>query len=86
MLHFPFQILVLQVAFSESSVLSEEAYLVGVWAVALCTIVGPLAFTQVVKRGGKGIVIGKWGKGETPSDGELERTRSQELIPRPERV
>ncbi|GAA5855007.1 hypothetical protein JCM8547_002342 [Rhodosporidiobolus lusitaniae] len=62
-------ILVLQVAYSSSSssssstssVLSEEPYLIAIWAVALCTIVGPVAFAALVKRGGSALVRGRWG-------------------------
>ncbi|GAA5978028.1 hypothetical protein JCM10908_004200 [Rhodotorula pacifica] len=59
-------VLVLQVARSASAgstspVLEEEAYLTGLWAVALCTIVGPVAFGMLVKRHGVSIKRGAWG-------------------------
>ncbi|GAA5991325.1 hypothetical protein JCM11641_004799, partial [Rhodosporidiobolus odoratus] len=61
--------LVLQVAYSSSSasstnpnpVLTEEPYLVGIWAVALCTIVGPVAFSALIRRVGERVVRGRWG-------------------------
>ncbi|BGP36304.1 hypothetical protein JCM10450v2_000200 [Rhodotorula kratochvilovae] len=65
-------ILVLQVAYSASSsssseetapVLEEEAYLIGIWAVALCTIVGPVAFGVLIRRMGGRIRAGRWGDG-----------------------
>ncbi|GAA5950595.1 hypothetical protein JCM21900_002518 [Sporobolomyces salmonicolor] len=75
-------ILVLQVAYDTSSassspVLSTEPYLVAIWAVALCTIVGPVAFSALVKaRWGRGIASGPWGvvgKGEEArAEGEVE--------------
>ncbi|TNY19842.1 Sodium/hydrogen exchanger family-domain-containing protein [Rhodotorula diobovata] len=56
-------ILVLQLAYSSSSpqpqpqsptaptpVLTKEPYLIGIWAVALCTIAGPVAFGALVRR------------------------------------
>lgn len=46
---------------STSPVLGEEAYLTGLWAVALCTIVGPIAFGFLVKRYGETIKRGPWG-------------------------
>ncbi|BGP12320.1 hypothetical protein JCM10213v2_000233 [Rhodosporidiobolus nylandii] len=63
-------VLVLQVAYSSSSasatssVLSEEPYLLGIWAVALCTIVGPVAFGALVRRWGERVVEGRWGGGQ----------------------
>lgn len=62
------QIVVLQVAYTASTsseasteVLGQEAYLVGVWAVAVCTIVGPVAFGLLVKKEGERIKGGRWG-------------------------
>ncbi|GAA6009595.1 cation:proton antiporter [Rhodotorula paludigena] len=59
-------ILILQVAYTTSTasssasssssssgstlVLTEEPYLIGIWAVALCTIAGPVAFGALVRR------------------------------------
>ncbi|GAA6051932.1 hypothetical protein JCM3770_006583 [Rhodotorula araucariae] len=66
-------ILVLQVAAADAysaaadaepgttPVLEEEAYLVGIWAVALCTIAGPVAFGVLIKRVGGRIRRGRWG-------------------------
>ncbi|GAA5935301.1 hypothetical protein JCM3775_007265 [Rhodotorula graminis] len=65
-------ILVLQLAYSSATesaatgsastpVLAEDSYLVGIWAVALCTIVGPIAFGALVRRCGSGIRRGRWG-------------------------
>lgn len=64
--HHSSQVLILQVARSASAgsaspVLGEEAYLTGLWAVALCTIVGPIAFGILVKRYGETIKRGAWG-------------------------
>lgn len=60
--YHPLQVLVLQVAYnSPGDLLGEEAYLVALWAVALCTIVGPIAFSALVRRYGERIVRGKWG-------------------------
>ncbi|GAA6033754.1 hypothetical protein JCM8097_004417 [Rhodosporidiobolus ruineniae] len=65
-------ILVLQVAYSSASVslsssssaiLSEDAYLISIWGVALCTILGPVAFSALVRRRGGDIRRGRWGAG-----------------------
>ncbi|KAM0792726.1 hypothetical protein ACM66B_002504 [Microbotryomycetes sp. NB124-2] len=61
-------VLVLQVAYNsrgQSRILGTEAYLVGLWAVMICTIVGPVVFAAVVKRFGLRIVNSvNWGRGE----------------------
>ncbi|BGP21250.1 solute:hydrogen antiporter [Rhodotorula toruloides] len=60
-------ILVLQVAYAASNssdgteVLGDEAYLVGIWAVAVCTILGPVAIGLLVKKEGERIKCGRWG-------------------------
>ncbi|GAA5891857.1 hypothetical protein JCM8208_002914 [Rhodotorula glutinis] len=65
-------ILVLQLAYSSATesaaagstatpVLTEDSYLVGIWAVALCTVAGPIAFGALVRRCGSGIRRGRWG-------------------------
>lgn len=70
------QVLILQVAYNAappgsttsteenggSRVLGTEAYLVAIWATALCTIIGPVVFSAVVKRYGRAIYQGRWGK------------------------
>ncbi|GAA5896944.1 cation:proton antiporter [Sporobolomyces salmoneus] len=63
-------ILVLQVAYNSSSssssnstrVLGTEAYLVSIWAVTICTILGPIGFGRLVKSrwGREGVMRGKW--------------------------
>ncbi|GAA6025612.1 hypothetical protein JCM11491_001429 [Sporobolomyces phaffii] len=67
-------VLVLQVAYNSnagggseggstgSSVLETEPYLVAIWAVLVCTIVGPVAFARVVKSewGRNGVLRGRW--------------------------
>lgn len=66
---FVSQVLVLQVAYNSSGsaetggskVLGREAYLVALWAVALCTIVGPVAFSWIAKHFGASIYRGRWG-------------------------
>ncbi|GAA5882769.1 hypothetical protein JCM1840_002356 [Sporobolomyces johnsonii] len=71
-------ILVLQVAYNSSSgssspVLSTEPYLVAIWAVAVCTIVGPVAFSALVRgRWGRGIARGPWGVVGKGEEGRLE--------------
>ncbi|GAA5845046.1 hypothetical protein JCM11251_007455 [Rhodosporidiobolus azoricus] len=62
-------VLTLQVAYTSAaeaadpsaSVLSEEPYLLGIWAVALCTIVGPVVFGAIVRRYSGTVIRGRWG-------------------------
>ncbi|SCV74666.1 BQ2448_7695 [Microbotryum intermedium] len=64
-------VLILQSAINSSSssssggsrVLGEEAYLVALWAVALCTILGPVGMGWVCRRYGGRLVKGPWGAG-----------------------
>lgn len=53
------RILILQVAYASSldsssassaSVISQEVYLIGVWAVLICTVIGPVAFSFVLNH------------------------------------
>lgn len=37
-----------------------------IWAVALCTIVGPIAFGAIVRRYGSSLVGGRWGVSPVP--------------------
>lgn len=60
------QVLVLQVARSASAessspTLGEPAYISGIWAVAICTILGPVAFGVLIKHYGERIKTGTWG-------------------------
>ena len=55
-------VLVLQAVRSfEHPLIDEEAYLMGIWAVTLCTIVGPIAVSLIVKGWGTSIARGRWG-------------------------
>lgn len=64
--HSLLQILVLQVAYnSEGQVLQGEPYLIGIWAVMLCTLLGPLTLNFGIKRFGKDILVGAWGAKES---------------------
>ena len=64
-------VLILQVSLTTSqanagsgnaiSVMDNETYLIGIWAVAWNTIVGPVAFGQLVKFFGQSIIDSHWG-------------------------
>lgn len=69
------RILILQVAYSSSllptglTVISEDVYLIGVWAVLLCTVIGPITFSSVIRRsvsteGRRDMLVrSRWGQG-----------------------
>lgn len=64
-------VLILQVSLTTSqsnsgssnaiSVMDNETYLIGIWAVAWNTIIGPVAFGQLVKFFGQSIIDSQWG-------------------------
>ena len=45
---------------TEDPLLLEDEFLVVVWAIVLCTIVGPMSVGWAVKRWGKRILRGGW--------------------------
>jgi hypothetical protein len=53
------------VAKSGEDVIGEDVYIIGVWAVAICTVVGPIAFSCIVRRKAQVVLDGEWG---TPSE------------------
>lgn len=62
-------LIILQITFNNnnnnstsSSSLGKEGYLIGIWAVLLCTLWGPIGFSFLINRFGKEVLIGKWGK------------------------
>lgn len=55
-------LIILQIAYnSPNSSLGTEAYLIGICAVLLCTLFGPILFSVLIKRYGKDVLVGKWG-------------------------
>lgn len=54
-------LLILQIGYNDSHVLQSEAFLIGIWAIVVNTIIGPV-FTSILARK-KGLVIsnGPWG-------------------------
>lgn len=78
-----YRILILQVAYASSlnssssssaTVISQDVYLIGVWAVSICTIIGPVAFSFVLKRCVSDprrlemLVDSRWGQGVERSE------------------
>ena len=45
---------------STAGVLSEEAFLVCIWAILLCTLVGPIGVGLLVRRWGPRVTAGIW--------------------------
>ncbi|KAI0747427.1 hypothetical protein BC629DRAFT_1298597 [Irpex lacteus] len=55
-------LLVVQVAHDpQSSLLGDDTYLIAVWSILLCTLVGPIGVGIVVRRWGKWLQRGIWG-------------------------
>lgn len=55
-------LLIIQLGLNETSFLSEEAFLVAIWAIVLNTIIGPLALGLLLRRFDKTIAENpRWG-------------------------
>ncbi|KAI0755464.1 hypothetical protein BC629DRAFT_1684279 [Irpex lacteus] len=55
-------LLVVQIAHDpQSSLLGDDTYLIAVWSILLCTLVGPIGVGIVVRRWGKWLQRGIWG-------------------------
>ncbi|RHZ58994.1 hypothetical protein CDV55_102781 [Aspergillus turcosus] len=54
-------LLIIEIGYNETSYVSEDAFITGVWAILLNTIVGPMAVGLLVKYYGKRIGGGEWG-------------------------
>jgi len=54
-------LLIIQVGFTETAYLSEEGFIIGIWASLLNTIIGPITVGLLIKRYGRQIVDGTWG-------------------------
>lgn len=53
-------LLIAQVGYAEAGLLSDEAFLVALWAILLNTVVGPIATGLLVKRYGARVKAGRW--------------------------
>ncbi len=55
-------LLVVQIAHDpQSSLLDDDTYLIAVWSILLCTLVGPIGVGIVVRRWGRWLQRGIWG-------------------------
>ncbi|RAH48959.1 cation:proton antiporter [Aspergillus brunneoviolaceus CBS 621.78] len=54
-------LLIIEIGYNETSYVSEEGFITGVWAILLNTIIGPAAVGLLVKYCGKRIGEGEWG-------------------------
>ncbi|KAL4813492.1 Cation/H+ exchanger [Aspergillus spinulosporus] len=62
-------LLIIEIGYNETSYVSEDGFITGVWAILLNTIIGPVAVGLLVKFYGKRIGEGAWGVQETPQLG-----------------
>ena len=54
-------LLVAQIAHDpESSLLEDDAYIIVIWAILLCTLIGPIGTGVVVKRWNKWLQTNTW--------------------------
>ncbi|OJJ08297.1 hypothetical protein ASPVEDRAFT_66342 [Aspergillus versicolor CBS 583.65] len=54
-------LLIIEIGYNETSYVSEDGFITGVWAILLNTIIGPVAVGVLVKIYGKRIGRGPWG-------------------------
>jgi Kef-type K+ transport system membrane component KefB len=54
-------LLIIQIGYNETSFVSRESFMTGIWAILLNTIVGPIAVGVVVRLNGEAIGKGPWG-------------------------
>jgi hypothetical protein len=73
-------LLIIEIGFNETSYVSEAAFITGVWAILLNTIIGPMAVGLLVKFYGKRIGEGEWGLQEPePLPGHDAENRPEEV-------
>lgn len=73
-------LLIIQLGLNETSLLSEEAFLVAIWAIVLNTIVGPVAVGLLLRKFDKTIAEDtRWGT-QMPSSGEPTSSASEEGV------
>jgi Kef-type K+ transport system membrane component KefB len=67
-------LLIIEIGYNQTSYVTEEGFITGVWAILLNTIIGPATVGILVKYCGKRIGEGEWGlqRAEMPAQG-LER-------------
>ncbi|KAL4997407.1 Cation/H+ exchanger [Aspergillus recurvatus] len=59
-------LLIIEIGYNETSYVSQEGFITGVWAILLNTIIGPVTVGLLVKFYGKRIGGGEWGLQEAP--------------------
>ncbi|KAL4973557.1 Cation/H+ exchanger [Aspergillus desertorum] len=62
-------LLIIEIGYNETSYLTEEGFITGVWAILLNTIIGPVAVGLLVRFYGKRIGEGQWGLQEAQAPG-----------------
>jgi hypothetical protein len=54
-------LLIIEIGYNQTSYVTEEGFITGVWAILLNTIIGPATVGVLVKFCGKRIGEGEWG-------------------------
>jgi hypothetical protein len=64
-------LLIIEIGYNDTSYVTEDGFITGVWAILLNTIIGPVTVGLLVKAYGKRIGEGEWGvqKAETAAEG-----------------
>jgi Kef-type K+ transport system membrane component KefB len=71
-------LLIVQIGFNKTNLLSRDAFVTGVWAILLNTTVGPIAVGLVVKYRGSEIMGGVWGDSSVH---DITRASTESALP-----
>ncbi|KAK0261075.1 hypothetical protein LTS09_004338 [Friedmanniomyces endolithicus] len=78
-------LLIIQIGFNSTTYLSQAAFVTGIWAILLNTIIGPIAAGMLVKHRGKAIGDGVWGVIPVPK-AHTGLTRAEHPVRGPDRT
>ncbi|TKA33937.1 hypothetical protein B0A54_15117 [Friedmanniomyces endolithicus] len=78
-------LLIIQIGFNSTTYLSQAAFVTGIWAILLNTIIGPIAAGMLVKHRGKAIGEGVWGVIPEPG-AHSGSTHAEQHARRPDRT
>lgn len=71
---------ILEIGYNETPYVSQEGYIVAVWAIILSTIIGPVTVGYLIKAYGQRIGMGEWGlQGEALEEAK-ESEESEENV------
>lgn len=61
-------LIIIEIGYNETPFVSQEGYIIAIWAIILSTIIGPVTVGYLIKGYGQRIGRGEWGLQETPDE------------------